>query len=315
MAVMADPYQTLGVSKTATDEEIRKAYRSLAKKHHPDLNPGNAEAERRFKEIAAAHSLLSDPEKRRAFDAGEIDESGTPKPERRFYREYADQGGGAFRYGSAEDMGDFADLGGFGDVFGDLLRRRGAGAGGGAQQQFRMRGSDAAYALPIDFLEAALGAKKRVDMPDGKTLDISIPAGVEEGQTLRLKGQGLPGVGGGPAGDALITLSIRPQEGFTREGNTIKSVLPITLGEALSGGTVPVETVTGTVNVKVPKGSNTGRVLRLRGKGVQGRVKGDHLVELRVSIPETPDADLERVIADWEREHPYNPRERGKASA
>src|SRR5579883_731919 len=167
---MADPYQTLGVSKTATEEEIRKAYRKLAKKHHPDLNPGNAEAEKRFKEISAAYSLLSDPEKRRAYDAGEIDETGQPQPERRFYREYADSGAG-FRYGRAED---FADLG---DLFGDLFSRR-RGGRAGPEAQFRMRGADVSYTLPIEFLEAVNGAKKRVEMPDGKALDITIPAGV-----------------------------------------------------------------------------------------------------------------------------------------
>jgi DnaJ-class molecular chaperone len=312
MADMADPYQTLGVSKTATDEDIRKAYRALAKKHHPDLNPGNAEAEKRFKEISAAYSLLSDPEKRRAYDAGEIDEQGTPRPERRFYREYADHGQGAYRYGSAEDIGGFEDFGGFGEMFGDLFRRRGTAGGG---RQVRMRGSDVAYTLPVGFVEAALGAKKRVEMPDGKTLDISIPAGVEDGQTLRLKGQGLPGIGGGEPRHALITVTIQPDPRFTREGNNIRSVLPVTLGEALAGATVPVETVAGIVNLKIPKGSNTGRVLRLRGKGVQGRVKGDHLVELRVYLPDHPDDELERCIRDWEEKHPYNPRQRGGAGA
>src|SRR5215472_1388983 len=190
---MADPYQTLGLTKTATDEDIRKAYRKLAKEHHPDLNPGNKEAEARFKDISAAYSLLSDPEKRRAFDAGEIDASGQPQAERRFYRDYA--GAGAdFRYGQPEDLGGFEDLG---DIFADLMRgRRGAGARGTGEAQFRMRGGDAHYTLPVEFLEAVNGAKKRVDMPDGKTLDIAIPAGVEDGQTLRLKGQGMQSFGG-----------------------------------------------------------------------------------------------------------------------
>jgi DnaJ-class molecular chaperone len=306
---MADPYQTLGVSKTATDEEIRKAYRKLAKKHHPDLNPGNAEAENRFKDISAANAILGDPEKRRAYDAGEIDETGAPQAERRFYRDYAGAGSG-FRYQQPEDFGGFDDLG---DVFGDLLNRGRRRHGGGAETQFRMRGGDANYGLGIDFLEAVNGAKKRVDMPDGKTLDITVPAGVQDGQTLRLKGQGSPGLGGGPQGDALITISVRPHPTFRREGNDIKSVLPVTLNEALSGGTVPVDTVTGPVSLRVPKHSNSGRVLRLRGKGVQGRTKGDHLVELQVSMPPHPDAELERAVSEWERLHPYNPRTEGSA--
>jgi len=301
---MADPYQTLGLSKTATDEEIRKAYRKLAKEHHPDLNPGNKQAEARFKDISAAYALLSDPEKRRAFDAGEIDASGQPQAERRFYRDYAGAGGG-FRYEHPEDLGGFEDLG---DIFADLMRGRRGSQRGGAETQFRMRGGDVHYTLPVEFLEAVKGAKKRVDMPDGKTLDITIPAGVQDGQTLRLKGQGTPGLGGGPAGDALITVSVRPHPVFRREGNDIKSVLPITLNEALSGGSVPVDTITGPVSLKIPKHSDTGRILRLRGKGVQGKVKGDHLVELQVMMPPHPGEALEKAVAEWESQHPYNPR-------
>ncbi len=302
---MADPYQTLGIEKAATDEEVRKAYRKLAKEHHPDLNPGNKQAEERFKEISAAYTLLSDPEKRKAFDAGEIDASGQPQAERRFYRDYAGAGAG-FRYEQPEDLSGFADLG---DVFADLMRKGRGGAGQrGAEAQFRMRGGDVHYALAVEFLEAVNGAKKRVDMPDGKTLDIAIPAGVQDGQTLRLKGQGMAGLGGGPAGDALITVSVHPHPVFRRDGNDIRSVLPVTLGEALSGGSVTVETISGPVSLKIPKHSNTGRVLRLRGKGVQGKAKGDHLVELQVAMPPHPDEALEKAVAEWESKHPYNPR-------
>jgi DnaJ-class molecular chaperone len=301
---MADPYQTLGLTKTATDEQIRKAYRKLAKEHHPDLNPGNKEAEERFKDISAAYTLLSDPEKRRAFDAGEIDASGQPQAERRFYRDYAGAGA-AFRYEQPEDLGGFQD---FGDIFADLMRGKRGGTRGGAETQFRMRGGDSHYSLPVEFLEAVNGAKKRVDMPDGKTLDIAIPAGVQEGQILRLKGQGMAGLGGGPAGDALITVAVRPHPVFRRDGNDIKSVLPITLNEALAGGSVQVDTVTGPVSLKIPKHSNTGRILRLRGKGVPGKVKGDHLVELQVTMPPHPDEALEKAVSEWESQHPYNPR-------
>ena len=226
--------------------------------------------------------------------------SGQPKPERRFYRDYADAGAGS-RYERAEDLGDLGDL--FGDLFGQRAR-----GGEGARTQFRMRGADVNYTLPIDFLEAVNGDKKRVDMPDGKTLDISIPAGVRDEQVIRLKGQGMPGIGGGPSGDALITVSVRPHPVFRRDGNDIKSAVPITLNEALNGGSVQVDTITGPVSLKIPKHSNTGRVLRLRGKGVQGHPKGDHLVELQVMMPPHPDAALETFLADWEGEHPYNPR-------
>jgi DnaJ-class molecular chaperone len=303
---MADLYQTLGLTKTATDEDIRTAYRALAKKYHPDLNPGNKEAERRFKEISAAYAILGDAEKRRAYDAGKIDETGAERPERRFYREYAGAEQG-FKYQRPEDFEGFEDLGG---IFGDLFRQR-RGRAGGAEAQFRMRGGDVRYTLPVDFMEAVNGAKKRVDMPDGKTLDITIPAGVNDGQILRLKGQGSPGHGGAPSGDALIEVKVRPHPVFRREGNDIKSVLPITMAEALAGGTVEAETVTGPVGLKIPKGSNTGRVLRLRGKGVQGRVKGDHLVELQVVMPDKPDEELERFVREWETQHPYNPRQTG----
>lgn len=302
---MADPYKTLGVAKTATDEEIRKAYRKLAKEYHPDLNPSNKSAEARFKEISAANAILGDPEKRRAYDAGEIDETGAPQAERRYYRDYADAGADAgARYARPEDFEGFGDIG---DIFGDFLHRgRAQGRGGGAQ--FQARGQDLRYTLPVDFLDAVNGAKKRVTMPDGRTLDINIPAGVEEGQTLRLKGQGSPGFGGGPAGDALIDVQVQPHPAFRRDGNDIRSVVPITLHEALSGGSVRVATATGLLSVRVPKHSSSGRILRLRGKGVQRRAKGDHLVELQVAMPPHPDADLESFVAEWEKQHPYNPR-------
>jgi DnaJ-class molecular chaperone len=301
---MADPYKTLGLEKSATDEDIRKAYRKLAKKHHPDLNPGNKQAETLFKEISAAYALLSDPEKRKEFDAGGIGAAGHPEAERRFYRDFAGAGAG-FRYEHPEDLSGFTDLGG---IFADLMRKGRAGEPGRAEAQFRMRGGDAHYALAVEFLEAVNGARKRVDMPDGKTLDIAVPAGVQSGQTLRLKGQGMTGLGGGPAGDALIEVTVRPHPVFRREGNDIRSAVAITLGEALAGGSVMVETITGPVSLKIPKHSNTGQVLRLRGKGVQGKAKGDHLVELQVAMPPYPDEALEKAVADWESKHPYNPR-------
>jgi DnaJ-class molecular chaperone len=166
--------------------------------------------------------------------------------------------------------------------------------------------------LAVDFLEAVNGAKKRVDMPDGKTLDITIPPGLQDGQMLRLKGQGMPGVGDGPPGDALIEASVRPHPTFRREGNDIRSVVPITVKEAVAGASVRVETVAGPVVLKIPKGSNSGRLLRLRGKGAPdprfgGR--GDHLVELQVVLPDKPDAELERLITEWEAKHPYDPRQ------
>jgi DnaJ-class molecular chaperone len=308
---MADLYATLEVPRTASDEEIRAAYRRLAKVNHPDLNPGNKAAEQKFKAISAAYEILGDAEKRRRYDAGEIDESGAERqPERRFYRQYAESGP-SFR----SETGGFDDFDDLGGIFSDVLRRGRAQSGGGAEG-FRARGGDSRYRLVIDFLEAANGAKKRIDLPDGRSLDITIPPGASEGQVLRLAGMGTPGIGGGPAGDALIELGVRPHPVFRREGNDIRSVVPVTLKEAIAGGSIRVETISGAVDLRVPKSSNSGTVLRLRGRGVAGPhgQQGDHLVELRVMLPDTPDAELERIVSEWEAKHPYNPR-RGSGGA
>lgn len=309
---MADLYETLGLAKTATDQEIRSAYRKLAKASHPDLHPGDKAAEQRFKEISAAYAILGDEEKRKKYDAGEIDETGAERqPERRYYRQYAETDP-AFKYGAGSDAG-FED---FGDIFSDLLRRQRGGATPGDEHvRFRARGGDALYRLPVDFLEAVNGAKKRIDLPDGRTLDVTIPAGSDNGQVLRLAGMGGEGIGGGPRGDALIEIEVRSHPEFRREGSTIKSTAPITLKEAVAGGSVRVDTVEGPVNVRVPKNSSSGAVLRLRGRGVTQRQgeRGDHLVELRIVLPETPDAELEQLVTDWETRHPYDPRKSGGA--
>lgn len=314
---MADPYKVLGVEKNASQDDIRKAYRKLAKETHPDLNPGNAEAERRFKEISAANDILGDPDKRKRFDAGEIDESGAEMPERRFYREYAEADPN-MRYGrrpqagpqsSAESAFDAEDL------FADLFRNRGEQHFRGGRAGGTGPGADVRYTLPVDFLDAVNGARKAVAMPDGKTLDIEIPAGFREGQVLRLKGQGLPGAAGQPPGDAYVEVHILPHGTFRRDGHDIHSVLPITLGEALNGARVRAETVDGAVDVKVPKGAKNRTTLRLRGKGVlrdKAGAKGDHLIELEIVPPENADDELAAFMADWEAKHPQNPRqERG----
>jgi DnaJ-class molecular chaperone len=301
---MADPYDILGVAKTASHDEIRKAYRALAKKNHPDLNPGNKEAEQRFKEISSAYDIVGDEAKRKRFDAGEIDETGAERPERHFYREYAeaDPNNRYTRHAHSESFSDIDP-----EIFADLF----GGRAGGRGQRMRMDGGSVRYTMTVDFLEAVNGARKTVTMPDGKTLDIKIPAGLREGQILRLKGQGMPGIGGGEPGDALVEIHIAPHPEFTREGSTIRSVLPITFSEALNGGTARARTVDGSVNVKIPKGANSGTILRLRGKGVPAsgsRAAGDHLIELRIAAPPKPDDDLARTIAEWEAKHPYDPR-------
>ncbi|HEX2840338.1 J domain-containing protein [Hyphomicrobium sp.] len=309
---MADPYKTLGVSKDATQDEIRKAYRKLAKDTHPDLNPGDAEAERRFKEISGANDILGDPEKRKKFDAGEIDETGAETPQRRYYREYAEADPN-MRYGSRTYSSGAGDTFDAEDLFADLFRNRGTGRGGGGGTSFRMPGGDVRYTLPVDFLDAVNGARKTVAMPDGKTLDIEIPAGFREGQVLRLKGQGLPGHGGEPAGDAYVEVHILPHESFSRNDYDIHSKLPISLGEALNGASVRAETVDGAVDVKVPKGAKNGTTLRLRGKGVRrdkAGARGDHLLELVIVPPENPDDELADFMAAWEAKNPQHPRQK-----
>jgi DnaJ-class molecular chaperone len=296
----ADPYKTLGVSKNASQEDIQKAYRRLAKKLHPDLNPGNKQAEEQFKEISAAYDLLGDPEKRARFDRGEIDESGTERPRYRYYRDFADSDAGD-QYSS--DAG-FADFGGAEDIFSSIFGR-------GARANVRMRGQDMHYRLELDFLDAINGAKRQLTLPDGSVLDVTIPAGTRDGQILRLRGKGSPGLGGGPPGDALIEVSVRPHPIFVRKGDDIHVELPISLREAVLGGKVKVPTPTGPVTMTVPKWSNTGTVLRLKGRGAPrpDGTKGDEFVTLKVMLPAKPDPELEKFIAQWRSADADSPRQ------
>lgn len=303
----SDPYKILGIKKGASDDEVRKAYRKLAKKHHPDLNPGNKQSEDTFKQISAAYDLLGDAEKRARFDRGEIDETGAERPPRGFYRHYADQGAGPSGGNPYRNQTGFedVDLGMFADLFGGRPR---SGAG---NAEFRMRGGDVRYELTVEFLDAVNGATRQVTMPDGRVLNIAIPVGSRDGQTLRLRGQGQPGIGGGPAGDAYVELHVTPHPLFELKGNEIHIELPVTLGEATLGGKVRVPTPTGAVSVTVPKGSNTGSVLRLRGKGLKdGRSgkQGDAFVHLKVVLPEKPDPELEAFLRTWKPQHAYDPR-------
>jgi DnaJ-class molecular chaperone len=307
MAMAGNPYETLGVKKDASPAQIKSAYLKLAKKHHPDLNPGDRKAEERFKSISAAHDLLSDAEKRARFDRGEIDASGQERaPDRKFYRGFAEGAqGGRYRGGAPGG----ADAEAFQDIFADMFRNGGPGGpfGGGAS---RMRGGDQRYQLSISFIEAALGGSRRLTLPDGRTLDVTIPAGIEAGQVLRLRGKGEPGAQGKPAGDALIQLDIVPHPYFRREGDDVHLELPVTAAEAALGAKIAVPTPSGTVNMSIPRHSDTGRQLRLRGRGVAARGErpaGDLYVTLKVVLGKTDDA-LEEALKAFYTRHPIDPR-------
>ena len=290
------------MTRGATADEIRKAFRKLAKQHHPDANQGNAASEEKFKRVSAAFDLLGDKDKRRKFDAGEIDADGR-EILRGFSGNPFGQGGGPnpFGQGGGSRTADFDNLD-LGDILGDLFG--GARRGGG----FASRGADVRATLEIDLEDAILGAKRRVTFPDGRTLDITIPAGATNGQVLRLKGQGAPGRAG--PGDALIELILRPHPRFRREGDVLMMDVPISVPDAVLGGKVQAPTPDGPVTLNVPKGSNTGSTLRLRKRGLADALgrRGDLLARLVVTLPETFDDTLEKFSEEWRRDRPYTPR-------
>lgn len=305
-----DLYSVLGVPRGASQEEIRKAYRRLAKELHPDFNPGDKTAEERFKKVSAAYEILGDPEKRARYDRGEIDETGAEKPQHRFYREYADTGAGE-RYHSTAGFEDFVDLD---DILGGIFGRMGRGRGRAGP----MRGPDVRYHLVVDFLDAACGAHRRVTLPDGGTLEVDIPAGIDSGQVLRLKGKGGPGIQGGPPGDALVEIEVRPHPVFERDGDDIRVKVPISLDEAVLGGRIEVPTIHGRVAMTVPKGTSSGRIMRLRGKGIHNALTGrtgDQYVELQIALPEKIDPELETLVREWREKHAYDPRRKLREAA
>lgn len=303
-----DPYEALGLSKAATAAEIKKAYRKLVRSNHPDLHPDDPDAEARFKAVSAAYEVLKDPDTRARFDAGEIDGLGAERPQRQYYRDFADASDPVYqqRRGGGPDV-DPADF------FAEILRGRGqtSGAGNFGGQGYSSQGADARYSLEVPFLDAVRGAETRITLPDGQNLAVKIPKGTEDGQTLRLRGKGAPGFGGGPVGDALVTVMVRADPVFRREGDDILLTLPISFDEAILGGKVTVPTIDGPVGLTIPPAASAGTVLRLRGRGVlrAGRkVAGDQKVELKIVVPKQTDADLNEFLTEWRKTNAFDPR-------
>lgn len=316
---MRDPYDILGVSRSATAEEIKSAYRKLAKKLHPDVNPGRKDIEQKFKDVTAAYDLLSDKTKRARFDRGEVDAQGN---ERGFAGgdPFGGSGGQWRNYNARGGEDPFAQFGGAEDIFAEFMSGMGGaqgarggrrGAGGGPN----VRGPDVTYSLSIPFSEACLGGKRRVTLTGGKTIDVTIPPGTDEGNKLRLRGQGMPGMGGAAgsmAGDAIVELHVEPHPFFTRKENDIHLDAPISLPEALLGASIKVPTLEGHVALKIPAGANSGTLMRLKGKGVPNAqsARGDMFVKLLVLLPEPPPDDLADYVEKWAKKNAYNPRQK-----
>ena len=313
---MADPYQTLGVARGASEADIKKAYRKLAKELHPDRNKDNPKASERFSQATSAYDLLNDKDKRARFDRGEIDGDGNPTAPFGF-------GGGAGpRPGTSPAGGFRGDFGGAGDggadmsdIFEGLFGGRGGGGfssafGGGGGRRAAPKGANIAYRLQVPFVDAATLSPQRVTLGDGSSIDLKLPAGVEDGTQMRLAGKGEPGPGG--AGDATVTIEIQPHRFFTRDGDDVRLDLPISLAEAVEGGQVRAPTVEKPVMLTIPKGASSGRTLRLKGKGFhrKGGVdgpRGDQLVTLMVQLP-ADDAALASFVEGWAGRDAGNPR-------
>jgi DnaJ-class molecular chaperone len=327
---MRDPYEVLGVARSASAAEIKSAFRKLAKKLHPDANKHDPKAASRFAELNAAHEIIGDPDKRKAFDRGEIDAEGKP----RFQGfEGFGQGGGAGGFGRGGGFetfsfgqegfargggrGSFRGQAGIEDILKDVFGGLGAGAGGRGrggmrfeEQDFAAPSHDVTASLTVTLAEAAKGARKRVQLPTGKEVDVKIPQGIGDGQQIRLKGQGLSAAAGsGSPGDLLITISLAPHPLFQREGTDLRIELPITLYEAVLGGKVRVPTLDGAVELAVPAGTSSGRTFRLKGKGFPAKEgTGDLLATVRIVLPERPDPELEALMRKWRDANTYNPR-------
>jgi len=308
---MKNPYEILGVKKQATDQEIKLAFKKLAKKYHPDLHPDDKQAEAKFKDIAGAYEFLKDKDRRKRFDAGEIDASGA-ETQQQYYRDYAGPAGsgthaGQDGFASNEDLEEFLSRA-FGGMGGGGM---GGGRTGGRQANMKARGQDASYTLRVPFVAAAKGGVQKLQLPDGKVLNVTIPEGAEDRQTLRLKGQGMPGFGGGPAGDAYIELHLEPDAHFVRKDDNIHLEVPVTLKEAVLGAKIEVPTLTGHVTVTVPKGSNTGAKMRLKDRGIKNPKtgkKGHLYITLKVVLPDDEEPELAAFLEGWKPRHAQNPR-------
>jgi DnaJ-class molecular chaperone len=305
-----DLYQQLGVKRGASEAEIKKAYRSLAKQLHPDRNKDNPKAAERFAQVTRAYDLLSDKDKRAQYDRGEIDEDGNPRMP--FGAGFGGGGAGhrpggasgpeGFPGGFSADTADLSDL--FEGLFGAATSgRRGAGGGGPfggfGRARAPQKGADVAYRLKVGFSDAAMLKEQRVTLSGGRTIDLKLPKGVEDGTKIRLSGQGQEGPGG--RGDAIVTIEIGSHPFYTRDGNNIRLTLPVTIKEAVQGAKVKVPTPEGPVMLTIPRGSSSGKVLRIKGRGFTAKDghRGDQLVQLSVDLP-AHDESLQKFVESWD---------------
>ena len=302
------------MARSASDDEVRKAFRKLAKQLHPDKNPGDKAAEDRFKRVSGAFDIVGDPEKRKKFDRGELDADGREAHPGFRGGGSPSGGGGGSPFGGARSRPEGFEGVNFDDILGEMFGARGgANAGGmGGGRGFASKGSDVRARLEIDLEDAISGALRRITFGDGKTLDVQVPKGASDGQTLRLRGQGHPGRGGGPNGDVLIELAIKPHPLYRREGANLHMDLPVSVPDAVLGAKIAAPTPDGAVTLTVPKGANSGATLRLKGRGGvdEAGKRGDLFARLIVTLPETPDETLTRFAETWRTERPYTPKAR-----
>jgi DnaJ-class molecular chaperone len=297
---MKNPYTILGIEKNSSDDDIKKAYRVLAKKYHPDLNPGNKDVESKFKEISVAYKLIENKEARDKYEKGIFDEEQASSAfnSRPFYNESQDEGGGRYTYqfdGNVEDI--------FKSFFSGL---------GGDSQDFNVRGRDHLYQMEIDLKDAVKGVEQEITLPEGKRLKVKIPAGIGPGEKMRFKNQGAPGIGKSSNGDAYVEILIRPPAGFVVKDLNLEIEILLNLDEAVNGTKISVPAIEGTVLLTIPPGVKTGSRFRIKEKGIPAgkeKKRGDQIVIVRIVMPDNPDAEFREFIKTWSEKHPYNPRD------